>query len=202
MNKMKYIGILVAALILAVSVQAQQLQKAAPKYDEQEVERLFKVWVDGLDTMAVTSDYKKPIRDLLSADIHRQTAAIETLGSSGDIRVIPWLFPFINQENNTLRIFAGLSIEKVISAAIHQKPDGRAKRATSLKPTAWIALQMFRKPDDGNTWCYASNITRLLRMKEFEDELTRAMGSKHPSVSEDAKNALESFKGKANEASN
>jgi HEAT repeat protein len=192
MNKASSIYLALALLLPAPEVFG--LQKAIPKYNESKLQESFRQWVDGLDSLALTADYRKPIKDLLSADASRQYTAIQTLGGSSDVRAIPWLIPLIDQENQTLRVYAGSAIERIISSEIYKAPDGRPERVAALKPAAWIALQMFRKPEDGNTWAQAASISRMLGMKEFEDELMRVTGSKHPAASNAAKSALESLK--------
>jgi len=179
------------------------LTNLPPKYNEAELKKRYDAFLLDLDYVQVAADYPKAVKDLLSGDAERQAKAIETLSATGEPCVLPWIVPFLDSESSSLRICAGYSIERVISGCALKRRD-RTKLDNvvlrpleagdfDLRPLAWIALKMFRKPDDGNTHAYAASITRYLEMKEFEDELRRALKSRHPAVSEKAKWALESI---------
>jgi hypothetical protein len=179
-------------------------QKALPpKYDERDLKNRYETFLLALDYVTVASDHPKVIKDLLSGNSERQVAAVKMLGESGDPRVIPWLVSFLDAEEASLRIWAGSSIDKVISTCAlkrrdHTQPDRVVLRPLAagdldIRPFAWVALKMFRKPDDGNTHAYAASVTRYLEVREFEDELRRCVNSKHPAVSEKGKWALQSL---------
>jgi hypothetical protein len=201
-------GLLLVVNSLAAVAQnpatRQQEQKALPpKYDEAELKRRYEAFLLELDYVKVATDYPKAVKDLLSANSARQVAAVQLLGDTADPAVIPWLVPLLDAEDASLRIWAGSSIDKVISACVLKRrdrtqPDRIVLRPPGpgeldLRPCAWIALKMFHKPDDGNTHAYAASITRYLEAKEFEGELRRCLQSRHPAVSEKAKWALESL---------
>jgi hypothetical protein len=183
---------------------AQREQKALPpKYDEADLKRRYEAFLLELDYVKVATDYPKAVKDLLSANSARQVAAVQMLGDTSEVAVIPWLVPLLDSEDSSLRIWAGSSIEEVISAcALKRRDRTQLDRVVlrppgpgelDLRPLAWIALRMFHKPDDGNTHAYAASITRYLEAREFEDELRRCLQSRHPAVSEKAKWALQSL---------
>ncbi len=174
-----------------------------PKYDECEIKSRYDQFLLELDYVAVATDYPKVIKDLLSGNSDRQITAVKMLSESADPRVIPWLVPFLDAEDSSLRIWAGCSIYKVIASWAYKRRDLSQLDRTVLLPLrdgemdlrayAWIALKMFRKPDDGNTHAYAARITRYLEVKEFEDKLRRCLNSRHPAVSNRAKWALQAL---------
>ncbi len=182
----------------------QRDQKALPpKYDEADLKKRYEAFLLDLDYVKVAADYPKAVKDLLSANSARQIAAVQMLGDTGDPAVIPWLVPLLDSEEASLRIWAGSSIDKVISACalkrrdrtqpdrVVLRPPGPAE--LDLRPLSWIALKMFNQPDDGSTHAYAASITRYLEAREFEPELRRCLQSRHPAVSEKARWALESL---------
>ena len=182
----------------------QQGQKALPpKYDEADLKKRYEAFLLELDYVKVATDYPKAVKDLLSGNSARQVAAVQILGDTGEVAVIPWLVPLLDSEDPSLRIWAGGSLDKVISACALKRrdrtqPDRIALRPPGpgeldLRPLAWIALRMFHQPDDGNTHAYAASITRYLEAREFEGELRRCLQSRHPAVSEKAKWALQSL---------
>ncbi len=204
MKTMTVLQFLVVWLLASLMSTALAGQKALPpKYNEAELRKRYEAFLLELDYVKVATDYPKLIKDLLSGDSARQVAAAKVLGETGEPTVIPWLVPFLDSEEASVRIWAGSSIEKVISVwALKRRdltqPDRVVLRPLAsgeldLRPLAWIALKMFRKPDDGSTHAYAASVTRYLEAREFEDELRRSLQSPHPAVSEKAKWALQSL---------
>jgi len=195
---------LVVCLLTSFMSTALAEQKALPpKYDEAALKKRYETLLIELDYVKVAADYPKVIKHLLSDDSAKQVTAVKMLGETGEPTVVPWLVPFLDSEDTSLRIWAGSSIDKVIAACALKRrdrtqPDRVVLRPPGvgeldLRPFAWLALKMFRKPDDGNTHAYAASITRYLEVREFEDELRRCLQSSHPAVSEKAKWALQSL---------
>lgn len=206
-NGMKHrtvIHFLVMCLLTCFFGTALAFQKTLPpKYDEADLKKRYDALLIQLDYVKVAADHPKVIKDLLSGDSAKQVTAVKMLGEAGDPTVIPWLVPFLDSEDTSLRIWAGSSIDNVIAtcALKHRdftRPDQvilqpQGDGEMDLRPFAWIALKMFRKPDDGNTHAYAASVIRYLEVREFEDELRRCLQSTHPAVSEKAKWALQSL---------
>lgn len=179
-------------------------QKALPpKYNEADLKKRYEALLTELDFVKVANDYPKAIKDLLGGDSEKQVIAVKMLGESGEPKVIPWLVPFLDSEDTPLRIWAGASIQRIIeTSALRRRDPTRPDQILlrplgegelDLRPFAWIALKMFRKPDDGNTHTYAVTLIRYLEAREFEDELRHCLLSDHPAVSDKAKWALESL---------
>jgi hypothetical protein len=195
--------LMVCLFAFFVSTAMASQKVPPPKYDAADLKKRYETFLIELDYVKVAADYPKLIKDLLSGDSAKQVTAIKMLGETGEPMVIPWLVPFLDSEDTSLRIGAGSSIDKVISACAlkprdRTQPDRVVLWPTGvdeldLRPFAWIALKMFRKPDDGNTHAYAASITRCLEVKEFEDELRRCLQSRHPAVADKAKWALQSL---------
>jgi len=198
------IHFLVMCLLTCFLSTALAFQKALPpKYDEADLKKRYDALLIELDYVKVAADHPKVIKDLLSGDSAKQVTAVKMLGEAGDPTVIPWLVPFLDSEDTSLRIWAGSSIDKVIATCALKRRDftrpdqvilqPRGDGEMDLRPFAWIALKMFRKPDDGNTHAYAASVIRYLEVREFEDELRRCLQSRHPAVLEKAKWALQSL---------
>ena len=195
--------VMVCVLTCFVSATLAGQKALPPKYDEADLKSRYEAFLLELDYVKVATDYPKVIKDLLSGNSARQVTAVKMLGEAGELAVIPWLVTFLDSEDASLRIWAGSSIDKVISACALKRrdptqPDRVVLRSLEageldLRPFAWVALKMFRKPDDGNTHAYAASVTRYLEVREFEDELRRCLKSRHPAVSEKAKWALQSL---------
>ena len=193
---------LVLCLLNFVISSALANQKALPpKYNEADLRNRYEEFLTKLDYIKVASDYPKAIKDLLGGNSEKQLLAIKMFGESGEPTVIPWLVPFLDSEDNPLRIWSGVSIQRIIeTCALSRRDPTRPEQVIlrplgegelDLRPFAWIALKMFRKADDGNTHAYAATIIRYLEVREFEDELRRCLRSNHPAVSNKAKWALE-----------
>lgn len=177
--------------------------KRKTEYDEMAMQREYRLFVSSLDYMAAVKDYPKAIKDLFSGDSQNQETALRILAETCDPRVIPWIVPFLDNEDGYLRALSGYSIEKIVSDyslrrrdmsrpdKVVLKPLG--KEDIDLRPLAWIALKMFRRADDGNTQAYAATIVRYLELKEFEGELRKCLNSRHPAVKNGALDALESL---------
>jgi hypothetical protein len=197
-------SLVVCLLVSFMSTALAQEQKALPpKYDEADLKKCYDNFLLELNYVQVATDHPKVIKDLLSGDSARQLTAVKTLGETAAPVVIPWLVPFLDSEDVSLRIWAGSSIDKVISAGALKRrdptqPDRVVLRPLEageldLRPFAWVALKMFRKPDDGNTHAYAASVTRYLEVREFENELRHCLWSRHPAIAGKARWALESL---------
>lgn len=199
---MKRVGIVTTVVLCCLTSSAKQVS-LRPRHDEAALKKRYVEFVSSLDYVAVARDYRKAVENLLSGDPERQTVALRTLSETGEPRVIPWMVPFLDTEDRTVRVWAGVSIQKVISTCALRRRDmsrlGKvvvkplAEGDTDLRPFAWIALKMFRKDDDGNTHANATTITRYLELREFEGELRRCLRSRHPAVRDKALWALESL---------
>ncbi len=174
-----------------------------PNYDEAVLKKNFDAFMESLDMLTVCKDYPKAVRKLLSGDPEKQIQAVKTLAETGEIEIIPWLLPFLEAENKSLRIWTGASLDKLISSYILKRRDRSMPGVVigplrpndkDLRPLAWVILKMFRRPDDGNTHAYAITITRYVGLYEFVRELEQCRESRHPAVSNKAKWALKSLK--------
>jgi hypothetical protein len=172
-------------------------------YNEAVLKKDFVAFMESVDMLTVSRDYPKAVRKLLSGDTEKQIQAVKTLAATGEIEVIPWLLPFLEAENNNLRIWTGSSLQKLVSSHVLKRRDINVPEFVvikplrpgdrDLRPLAWIVLKMFRKPDDGSTHAYAASMTNYLGLHEFKRELEKCLGSRHPAVSNKAKLVLESM---------
>jgi hypothetical protein len=196
-------SVFVCLLISLINIVLADQKALPPKYDETELKKQYDAFLLNLDYVKIANDYPKTIKDLLSDVPDRQAKALRELSETSEPSVIPWILPFLDSEDGLLKISAGSSIEKVVSnCALRRRDRTHSDRVVlrplavgdlDLRPLGWVALKMFRKPDDGNTHAYAASVTRYLEIREFEDELRNCLKSKHPAVSEKAKWSLESL---------
>lgn len=174
-----------------------------PKYDEELLKKDFDAFIESLDSLSISKNYPKAVQKLLSGDPKKQVQGLNTLTATEEIEVIPWLLLFLESPSSNLRIQAGLSLEKLVSAQVLKRRDRSIgemviikpldPKDKDLRPLAWIVLKMFRKPDDGNTHAYAATMTRYLGLNRFDRELHNCLKSRHSAVSNTAKWALESL---------
>lgn len=188
--KLRWLFILLAALPLAT--HAKQL-RAPPKYNEEQLHATFNEWVATIDTVALATAYPQAIKNLLTADKQKQFSAIRILGDTSDIRSIPWLLPYLDAQDPEVRIWAGSSIQKIVSAIANSNQVDKQIRIEEMKPIAWLVLKMLRTPDDGNTGAYAAQMAALLGLTEFEAELMGCTRSVHPAVADNALAALKTL---------
>ncbi len=197
-------SIITLALIGSLNCnQPVEKSLALRKYDEKVLRKQYLEFIDTLNYLDVVIDYRKAVEDLLSDNPERQIVAIKTLGETNQPNIIPWMIPFLDSKDSNLRIYAVLSIEKIVSSWALKRRDMLHPEAVVLKPLsndefdmrplAWLILQMFRWPDDGNTHAYAATMTRYLELTEFEYELRACLKSRHPAVKNKARWALESL---------
>ena len=202
---MKSVYLLLVGIHLLISVTGSLSKQVPlpPKYDEAVLKTLFDDFMEVTDPLLISKEYPEAVRKLLSGDSEKQIEAVRALAETGEVEAIPWLLPFLESEDKTLRIWAGSSLEKLVSSHVLKRRDmtrpdvvlirSLRPEEKDLRPVAWIVLQMFRKTDDGNTHAYAASMTRYLGLHEFERELEQCLESKHPAVANKAKWALESL---------
>jgi len=174
-----------------------------PLYDTAVLKKQFDTFMETLDPLVISKEYPGAVRKLLSSDLEKQLQAVRTLAETGGIEAIPWLLPFLESENKSLRIWTGASLNKLVSSYALKSRDLSRPEAVligplhpkdkDLRPLAWIVLKMFRKPDDGNTHAYAASMARYLGLNKFKRELEQCLTSGHPAVVNKAKWALESL---------
>lgn len=150
----------------------------------------FNDWGATIDTVALATAYPQAIKNLLTADKQKQFSAIKILGDTSDIRSIPWLLPYLDAQDPEVRIWAGSSIQKIVSAIANSNQVDKQISIEEMKPIAWLVLKMLRTPDDGNAGAYAAQMAALLGLTEFEAELMGCTRSVHPAVADNALTAL------------
>ena len=172
----------------------------ASAHDEQALKCRYDDFVETLDIKQIAKDYPKAVERLDSEDPKEQLAGLKTLAATGDIETIPWIVPFLDSDDQHVRIYAGLHIQQIVSAHELKRRDmsrpetvvikPRRPNDTNLTPLTWVVLKMLRKPDDGNTHAYAATMIGYLNLREFEGDLRQLLKSRHPAVTTSAQNAL------------
>lgn len=188
---------------LALICLAPALAAAPPVYNEQALKDDYHRFLGSLDAMAFSEGYPAAIQELMSGETHRQMQALQTLAGTGRLDAIAWIVPHLDSPDPQLRIRAGESLDRIVEHHVLQRrdlahPDVILIRPLTpgdpdLRPLAWIILQMFRAPDDGNTHAYAAAMTRYLELTQFRPELIEALDSPHHAVRQRAAWAIDSL---------
>ena len=174
---------------------------AADPPDESALKQRYDAFVKSLDHRRLAKDYPGAVRNLDSPDPKMQTVGIKTLAATDEVKAIPWIVPFLDSEDQHVRIHAGLTLNAVVAThQLKRRDQSQPEKVVilppgpgdiDLRPLSWVILKMLRLPDDGNTHAYAANMIGYLGLKEYEAELRVLLESKHPAVARAAGNALE-----------
>lgn len=173
-----------------------------PIFSEAEGQKSYERFVDGLDTLKITTQYPKAVRDLLSGSAPRQKAALEVLGASGEIEAIPWIVSYIDAPDREVSTWAALSLEKFVSSTILRERRSHADLGrvvinplgpndSDFRPLAWVIYHMLKRDD---TRGYAATMVGYIGLREFEFDLEGLLTSRHPAESNSAMGALETLR--------
>jgi hypothetical protein len=154
-----------------------------------------------LNTERFREGYPALIAKLTATDTNTRITAVRTIGQSGETDAIPLVVDFVlNEEDRTVRIWAGSALEKIVSSNELKRRDPlRPEKVVilppshediDLRPLAWVCSQMLAEPDDGSTHSYAATMIGYLDLKQFEPDLGVLLKSRHPAVTRSAVNAL------------
>ena len=192
--------LLILLAVLSTSLATLSSAAAPPDFDEETLKQKYDTFIESLDHKQIAKDYPKAVQNLDSTDPKEQIAAIKTLAATGEVEVIPWLVPFLDSDDHSVRIYAGQALNAVVAShELKRRDKSQPEKViilpprpgdTDLRPMSWVILKMFRKPDDGNTHAYAANMVGYLGLKEFEGEVRGLLKSRHPAVTRAALNAL------------
>jgi hypothetical protein len=173
----------------------------APKHDAQQLGKAYKAFVETLDYKRIARDYAKAVQKLDSDDPNTVMAGLRTLATTEEPAVIPWIVPLLDANDLEVRVWAGSSLQKVVSAHELKRRDfaqsskivikPRRPDDLDLRPLASVIHRMLQKPDDGSTHSYAATMIGYLNLREFEPELRTLLKSRHPAVTNATKFALE-----------
>ncbi len=185
-------AVAITGMLLGGRVAAADPVAGPAPLDEAALQKQYDGFVAHVNFKVVATDYPKVVDDIESGDPERQAAAVKTLAETGRLDVIPWIVPLLDAKDPSLRVCSGFSIQKVVETLALKRRDPShpekvvllppRKEDPDLRPLAWIALKMFRMPDDGNTHAYAATIVRYLEAPEFEADLRACLRSRHPAV--------------------
>ena len=190
----KYAIVILIALAAAVSTAAAPPNEAALK-------QRYDAFVQSLDHRRLAEDYLGAVRNLDSTNPRKQIIGIKTLAATEEVKVIPWIVPFLDSQDRHVRIQAGLSLNAIVAThQLKRRDKSQPEKVVILppgpgdidmRPMSWVVLKMLRLPDDGNTHTYAANMIGYLGLVEFEGELRKLLDSRHPAVTTAARRALE-----------
>ena len=193
--------LITASFLLASFLSASAEAADVPKHDADQLKQAYQTWVENLDHKRVANDYAKAVQKLDSEDSKSVLEGLQTLAATGEPVVMPWIVPFLDAEDAQVRIWAGISLQKIVSNHELRRRDQnqpgkvvikpRGPDDLDLRPLAWVMLRMLQKADDGNTHAYAATMIGYLGLKEFEPDLRTLLASRHPAVTNAAKYALE-----------
>ena len=203
--KYKLIGILTINLLITYNAVAQEQKFFESKYDEAVLKITYINFIDSLDPLVVVNNYPNAIKDILSANYENKKLGIRTLKETQEIEIIPWLIPFLDSKDNYVRIEALMAISNLVVYHTLKRRDMNIPERvviklmtlndTDLRPLAWLILQMLRLPESNpNLISYAATMTGYLNLQIFEFEIEMLLDSKHPTVVNSAKYAIELLK--------
>lgn len=192
---LRQLVLLAALTIVVVAVPA------ASANEDETAESRYRSFARALDTDRIARVYAGAVEKLDADDSASQIQALKTLGATGEIDAIPWIVARLDAKDSDVRIWAGASLQRLVSAHMLRRRDrGRPSEVvirplgpddTDLRPLAWVIDRMLRKPDDGNTHAYAATMIGYLDLREFADRLEALLKSEHPAVQNAAKSAMD-----------
>jgi HEAT repeat protein len=201
MHAKHLIVMLLIALPAAADTAAGQLDQ------EPALKQRYDAFVKSLDHRRLAKDYPGAVRNLDSPDPNKQIVGIKTLAATDEVKAVPWIVPFLDSEDQGVRVQAGLSLNAIVASyQLRRRDKSQPEKIvilppgpgdTDLNPLSWVILKMLRLPDDGNTHAYAANMIGYLGLEEYEPELRRLLDSRHPAVTQAARQALEMIGGSA-----
>ncbi|MEK6237053.1 MAG: hypothetical protein N2C14_20280, partial [Planctomycetales bacterium] len=191
---------IVLAILAASSLIADDDRAGSQPAQEK---KAYDQFIRSLDRKRIQRDHGGSIRNLKSDEPGVVTAALRSLSATQNTAAIPWIVPFLDSDDPVVRVWAGSSLERLVSAHELKRRDlgqshkiaikPRGPNDLDLRPLRWVIRRMLRKNDDGNTHAYAATMIGYLGLTEFEQELRELMGSRHPAVTNAAKHALETL---------
>jgi|GEM_PF-3541651 len=188
-------------LAISISIAVMSTLAMSSEINEAELKKKYEAFAQSLDTARIAKDYPRAVAQLDSDDPDKIVAAMRTLAATEEVEVIPWLVPFLDSDNSSIRLYAGLYLSNVVNKQQLRRRDMSqpskvvikplAEGDLDLRPVAWPILKMLRGPDDGSSRSYAASMAGYLGLKEFEPQLREILASRHPAVSRSALYAYE-----------
>lgn len=191
--------LLIIGFILPKPATAESMSQPL-KFNPKQLEQTYKAFHKCLNFLQVTKDYPKAIELLQSPDITERNQAFKLLSNTEDPNVIPWLLPYILQQN----VYAGSALDKIItSIALKRRDQTRSDIIIKpqlpddidLSPVAWIIYKMLYSGNNGNMLSYAANMIGYLNLQDFDLELEKIIKtSADPAAVHSAENAIQMLK--------
>jgi len=163
----------------------------------------WEAFAKSLDTRAFAEGQADPLRDLDSGDRRKIVAALNALGSSGAIEAIPYIVPFLDSQEPTIRVHAGLNLKHVVSGIELKRRDTTQPGRIVFRPRTggdpdltslrWVLRRMLTSKDDGNSAAYAATMAAYIGLPELQKELRDLRKSVHPAVRRNALLALQTL---------
>jgi hypothetical protein len=188
-------------LFLSFNVVAQEEDRGKPLiYNEDSLKNVYSDFIDSLNPLIIIEDYPKSIKNLLSSSVERQKLGLETLGSTTQIEILPWIIPFLNSKDDYVRIYAIRAINKLVEHYTLKRRDWNISNQVrilplksdnvDLRPLAWLVLQNIRQQEP-NIASYAARVAGYLNLNIFREEILLLKQSIHPAVVDSANTTLE-----------
>ena len=191
--------LLASCVFVFISAYLLAAERSAP--DETALKPAYDNFVRSLSHESIRQKYAEAVRKLDSADANDIRQALIVLAATCEPEVIPWIAPHLDSSKPEIQIQAGSCLEKIVTEQTMKRRDFQQPHRIvikplgpgdlDLRPMAWIALKLLRKPDDGNSHAYAATMIGYLGLREFEGELRALLKSRHPAVTRAARHALE-----------
>lgn len=200
MQTLPLLAIGFAALLLgsaSAQIKVAGWEDQAPKYPEPAAAtkfgwlREYMLFIERLSVGEFARGYPALIEKLNSDQLGPRIVALKAIGELGDPASIPYLVPILRNSDRDSQVYAGLAIEKIVSAhelgrrgsAITGKEYIEAPKANELdlKPMRWIVFEMLTSGEP-NIQSYAVTMAGYLDLEELKPVVEALKASKHPAV--------------------
>jgi hypothetical protein len=160
----------------------------------------YDAWLASLDADGIARDYPGAVERLRSGDPAGIRTALAMLGLSKAPGAIAHVVPMLDSTQPAVRVEAGLALERLVSSIQlarrdPARPDAivlrpRLPGQPDLTPLRWLVRHLCKDSDDGSIPAYAATMAARLELVDLGPELAGLLKSRHPSVTNAARNAL------------
>lgn len=153
--------------------------------------REYMLFLERIQTGEFAVGYPAMIENLRSKDADSRMKALKSIGELGDPLAIPFVVPLLRHADRNTQVYAGLALEKIVSAkelARRGSPEeGKSfikppeKGELDMKPMVWIVFEMMTCGEP-NLQAYAVAMAGYLDLEELRPIMEALRDSRHPAV--------------------
>lgn len=144
-----------------------------------------------LDIGGFALDYPKTIRDLRSESRAERLRALAACGSSEDLRSIPLIVAQLYHDDDEVQIWAGVALDKLVSAyELRRRDPSRLERISllprrsdhiDLSPLRWVVVEMLYS-GHSSLQAQAATMAGYIGLSDLEPILKAIHQSRHPAT--------------------